>query len=246
MIYTPEVLSVLIAFLVAVAALTTTIWLIASRRGGQARTHYDLELRRAELDTYRSMLERQILDLNKRLTTSESMWDNVNHLISSSQRAQLSEPDDSELRSKNSFLISMGISTRDVEIDQKSVFLLTPFHDEESDTFRIIYDVCRESGLDVRRGDEEFVQGDLISHILRSLIKARIVIANINGRNPNVFYELGIAHALGKLTIVTSRSLADAPFDLQSQRLVVYSNDEELRDKLKSALTQTLVHEKSK
>lgn len=245
MIDFPIVLSLIAAFVATIMALMVSIFAVASRRRDRDSNQYDIHLQRAELDTYRSMLERQILDLNKRLTSSESMWDSVNHLIGSSQRSRLAEHEGTERRNVNSFLKSMGISMDNIEIDPRLVFLLTPFHEEESNTFRVISDVCRESGLEIQRGDEEYVQGDLMQHILRSLLKARIVIANINGRNPNVFYELGIAQALDKLTIVTSRSLGDTPFDLQSQRIVLYSSDDELRDRLKSALTQSLVHEKS-
>jgi hypothetical protein len=56
-----------------------------------------------------------------------------------------------------------------------------------------------------------------------SAINAAIfLIADCTGRNPNVFYEIGIAHAIGKQTILISQTIDDVPFDLRHLRIVVY------------------------
>lgn len=61
-------------------------------------------------------------------------------------------------------------------------------------------------------------------------MESRYVIANLNGRNPNVYYELGIAQAIGKPVILIAdvSSYKEIPFDLQSNRLLLYRNEGEL------------------
>ncbi len=94
------------------------------------------------------------------------------------------------------------------------------------------------------RGDEEFIRGGVLSHILKEVISASIVIANIDGRNPNVFYELGIAHALDKDVILISSSLEEVPFDLKSQRLILWRTPSELAEELNRTLTRLLLEDK--
>lgn len=53
--------------------------------------------------------------------------------------------------------------------------------------------------------------------------EAEIIIADCTGRNPNVFYEVGLAHALSKETILITRDLDDIPFDLRHLRIIAYS-----------------------
>ena len=59
---------------------------------------------------------------------------------------------------------------------------------------------------------------DVWTHILN----ARLVIADVTGRNPNVFYELGIAHTIGRAAIVITQRDEDVPFDIRSMRYIKY------------------------
>ena len=54
------------------------------------------------------------------------------------------------------------------------------------------------------------------------LTHARVVVADLTGRNPNVFYELGIAHQQVKPVIQLAQRLADVPFDVRHLRTVIY------------------------
>nr|WED67880.1 hypothetical protein PJ912_16450 [Pectobacterium colocasium] len=49
----------------------------------------------------------------------------------------------------------------------------------------------------------------------------------ISDKNPNVFYEAGIAHALGKEVILLARHIGDVPFDLRHLRIITYLNNGE-------------------
>ncbi len=53
---------------------------------------------------------------------------------------------------------------------------------------------------------------------------AKYIIADLTGRNPNVFYELGIAHALNKKSNPLTQDLTDVPFDLKHIRCIVYED----------------------
>ena len=55
---------------------------------------------------------------------------------------------------------------------------------------------------------------DIFTHIITPILQSYIIIVNINGRNPNVFYVLGICHALGKSVILISQSKKELPFDI--------------------------------
>lgn len=202
--------------------------------------HYDDEKNRTNLEMLRESYESKMYDMMDRLVRTEERWKDVNHLVLSSQKREVSsyEKHDNYL---TNFLKSHGITEKDTQVENDSVFVLTPFHSKYDRTFETISSVCREVGLRCYRGDEEHISGDLLPHTLKQICKARLVIANIDGRNPNVFYELGIAHAIDKGTILVSQSLDKIPVDLKSNRLLLFKEHAELREQLKTALTKALV-----
>ncbi len=107
--------------------------------------------------------------------------------------------------------------------DWPEVFVLMPFNVE----LKPIYENHIKqtvSGLDLRigRADDFFGAGPIMKDIWSAIHAARIVIADCTGRNPNVFYEIGLAHAIGRDTILISQSLNDVPFDLRHLRVIVY------------------------
>ena len=205
---------------------------------------YNVEKGRMELEYMREKIERQAYEINQRLEATEKRWKDVNHLIISSQSkgANIASSDFSTVK-LNEFLSENGIQASDTSIDKELVFYLTPFSKEFTEDFESVYKVCRAYGLKCLRGDEEFISGDVFPFIIKSLVKARIVIANISGRNPNVFYELGIAHALNKPTIIISRNLSDAIFDVRTKQIILYHNSAELQENLHFALAKTFAKE---
>ena len=72
------------------------------------------------------------------------------------------------------------------------------------------------------RGDDMFGSSTIMDAVLLAIRQAKIVIADLTGRNANVFYEVGIAHALGKPVLLISQSLDDMPFDLRHRRVQIY------------------------
>lgn len=104
-------------------------------------------------------------------------------------------------------------------------FVLMPFDDTFSDIYTLgIKEACKEAGTYCERVDEQIYEGGILDRIYNQISKADIVIADMTGRNPNVFYEVGYAHALGKSTILLTQKTEDIPFDLKHYPHIVYSN----------------------
>ncbi|MBI4336790.1 MAG: hypothetical protein HY683_03035 [Chloroflexi bacterium] len=80
----------------------------------------------------------------------------------------------------------------------------------------------QELGLRVVRADDIFDTRDIMQSIWDSLLTARLVVADLTGRNPNVFYEVGMADVLGKEVVLLSQTVEDVPFDLRNRRVIIY------------------------
>jgi hypothetical protein len=59
---------------------------------------------------------------------------------------------------------------------------------------------------------------------------------DFSGKNPNVFYEVGIANTLGKHVIPITQHMEDIPFDLRHHRVILYLNNKEGLDELRSKI----------
>lgn len=195
---------------------------------------------RAELSLMREELERQIYRYNDKISSDYSRWIDINHLLLKNLNNSLYT---SSENMSDVFFSYMGINVNKIVIEKDSVFLLTPFHQDFKESNEEIKNICNSIGLKCIKGDEEYIKGNILKYIVEKMMSSRIVIANINGRNPNVFYELGIAHAIGKPTILISKmeNLENVPFDLKSNQLVLYRDYKELNDKLIKLLSKILI-----
>jgi hypothetical protein len=97
---------------------------------------------------------------------------------------------------------------------------------EPYDTFyrEVIQNQAEAAGFEVFRMDEKAGPGVIFQDIQREIEQSEIVIAEITPPNPNVFYELGYAHALRKPTILLAQRDCKLPFDIQSFRVVFYND----------------------
>ena len=102
-------------------------------------------------------------------------------------------------------------------------FIVMPFSLEWSDdVHRTLSSACKSADVQPVRGDDVFTPTDILVDIWQSINGADFVIADITGRNPNVLYELGIAHTLAKPVLIISRNAADIPIDLSTRRVILY------------------------
>jgi len=109
----------------------------------------------------------------------------------------------------------------------------------------IIKPAANEAGLEALRADEIFGTGPIIKDIWDSIWKARVVVADVTDKNPNVNYELGLCHALGVPTILITKRIDDVPFDYRHRRCIVYDTqsagwESRLRVSLKKTVLSVL------
>jgi hypothetical protein len=106
--------------------------------------------------------------------------------------------------------------------------------------FGAVYDSIRQAaenvGLRCRRADDIWENAAIIQDVVALIDRSRVVICDCTGRNPNVFYEAGIAHTLGREVILITQSEHDIPFDLRHIRYIRYLNNAEGHAALKEAL----------
>lgn len=225
------------------AAMTAILFILTTYVSRFKDRKYDEEKRRIELDMMRASLEARIYRETDKLTSTSNRWSDVNHLIldSINKLDKKIEINSNQILTGNRFLESLGVNEVNKKVKNKKVFVLTPFHSRYEETYDLISKTCNKVGLNCSRGDEEFIRGGVLSHIIKEIAEASIIIANIDGRNPNVFYEMGIAHALDKDVIIVSSSVNGVPFDLSSQRLIIWKGSQELSDQLTSTLTKVLL-----
>ena len=103
------------------------------------------------------------------------------------------------------------------------VLVLMPF----SLDLQPVYDdhiskVAESLGLSIARADDFFESDSIVSDIWALIFSSRIIIADCTGRNPNVFYELGVAHSIGKKVILIAQNDNDVPFDIKHLRYLRY------------------------
>jgi hypothetical protein len=104
----------------------------------------------------------------------------------------------------------------DMWVDHPSAFVIMPFGEPwSSAVFQdLIAAGARAAGLDCVRGDMIVRVGDLGRNIWGALLRAGIIIADVSALNANVFYELGLAHALGKDTVILRQRGSAIPADI--------------------------------
>ncbi len=103
----------------------------------------------------------------------------------------------------------IGKEETQINIDPRLCFIVMPFGPEElSDVYEYFVKPSIELNCDLKceRGDDVFGSNVIMDDIQRSIEKARIVVPDLTGRNPNVFYEVGIAHALNKDVLLLSNN----------------------------------------
>ena len=131
---------------------------------------------------------------------------------------------------------------RDFMLNGGLVFALTPFGEPFDTIYRdhIRTSVERISGLTCVRADDIYGNSPIIEDIWKYTNEARIVVAELTGRNGNVFYETGVAHTVGKDVILITQSMDDVPFDLRHLRCIVYDYTPRGAQLLESNLQATI------
>ncbi len=202
---------------------------------------YNEQENKVILEDIRNSLEQKIYNLNDRMVQNEERWRDVNHLLLT--KHYVDKEDSTKALFKvnyTRFLKVNGIYENGLNIDNRLVFVLTPFNDRYYQEYMTIRGICESEGFKCYRGDENRIEGDIFPYMLRHIVQARMIIANINGRNPNVLYELGVAQAMDKSVILISKEPKDLSIDIQSQRFLIYRDSDSLGSSLKTELRKLM------
>lgn len=123
---------------------------------------------------------------------------------------------------------------------KKFVFVLMPFNSDFDDIYKLgIKNACTELEMYCERVDEQYYEGSMLERIYNQIHHADYIIADLSTKNPNVFYEVGYAHALNKKVILITQNGEDIPFDMKHYLHIIYDSNkisylkEKLQDRLK-------------
>lgn len=130
-------------------------------------------------------------------------------------------------------------------IDPLQASAMMPFSGDFAAVYETIVGAVEAIGMRCHRADNIWEHHTIIQDVVSLIDRSRIVICDLSGRNPNVFYEAGISHTLGREVILITQHANDVPFDLQHIRYIPYLNNAEGLAQLRHRLTnriQTIIH----
>lgn len=142
---------------------------------------------------------------------------------------------------------SFGFKSSQFVPQKPEAFVVMPFAEPYDTLYHVVIkQVTEQEGFNINRVDEIRGPGIIIDDIRRQIELAHVVVAEVSTHNPNVFYEVGYAHALKKPVILLARrgGERELPFDLQPYRVIFYNDsiggkeevERVLRDHLRSVL----------
>ena len=131
--------------------------------------------------------------------------------------------------------------------NDRLVSVMMPFNASFDCTYDAIKQVADYMKLDCLRADDIWDNSTFMQDIFDLIFCAKIIIVDYTGRNPNVLYETGIAHTLGKTVIPITQSLDDIPSDLGHHRALKYLPNEQGYKDLSKELHKriTVIYDKS-
>ena len=118
-----------------------------------------------------------------------------------------------------------------------------PFDQEFDEVYQVIRETVEKHSYACIRADERYLVGPIMDDVHDQIGSADLIVADLTGRKPNVFYEVGYAAALGKPVIQIAQTSSDLPFDIQHLRTFAYSTrylgDRKLARDLSEAIRAT-------
>ncbi len=150
-------------------------------------------------------------------------WESYQACMALGAFVEMVEATPSLLESTFMYIQPVHFETRSIVEDPKLAVVLMPFSpDWADDVFRSFRRAAERKEFTVWRSDLTHRDDRIMQTIWEQINKARFLVADCTGRNPNVFYELGIGHTLGKPVFICAQARDEIPFDLHAIRSVVY------------------------
>src|SRR5206468_8282273 len=125
-------------------------------------------------------------------------------------------------------------------VDDDLVSVIMPFDAGYNDLYGTLQAAAHEVGMRCQRADDIWEADTVIQDVANLIGRAKVVICDMTGRNPNVFYETGVAHTLGRDVILITQNAGDVPFDVGHIRHLRYLDNGEGRTRLQEELVRRL------
>lgn len=107
------------------------------------------------------------------------------------------------------------------------VAVMMPINGAFAGVYEAIRNAVEGAGLRCQRADDIFDEAEIMQDVFSLLYRSRAVICDFSGRNPNVFYEAGIAHTLGRDVIPLVQDIREVAFDVGHHRHITYTTSAE-------------------
>lgn len=128
------------------------------------------------------------------------------------------------------------------DVDPNLVSVMMPFGMQFNGVYQSIQLACRQAHFSCLRADNIWAESAFTQDIFNLIFRSSIVVVDFSGKNPNVMYETGIAHTLGKTVVPVTQNLDDVPSDIKHHRVLVYLNNQEGLGSLCSGLAARLIY----
>lgn len=129
----------------------------------------------------------------------------------------------------------------DIPIKENYCFVLMPFREELKEIYEDSIKIAfGQIGMICERADDIFHNSAIMEVIWTKICSAEIIVADLTGKNPNVFYEVGIAHTLGKEVVLITQNEEDVPFDLRHLKYIKYSTTKRGQNQFIEGLKMTV------
>lgn len=130
-------------------------------------------------------------------------------------------------------------SIPDSDVEDDLVAVMMPFAGFDG-VYQSIKKACSDTGLRCLRADDIWDNSSIIQDIFSLIYRAKIIIVDFSGKNPNVMYETGIAHTLGKIVVPLAQVVQDIPSDMVHHRALIYLKNGEGLQALETELAKKL------
>ena len=219
-----------------VLAMMSFIMFQMYRYNKQAEERSERKLREMALSLQREKIEQRIYSANDQLTATTFRFEEANSLIYNRRGESVSLSN--QLIEYDSFFKGVGIDLNELCIKKGQITCLMPFHKTYEYAYNHIKKACSDTGYTCLRSDTPFDPNNILKHTIELILESQIIIGVVDGRNPNVYYEIGIAHSVGKPVILISKASRDKsiPFNVRSNRFIFYKKGQDLVEQLASAL----------
>ena len=124
---------------------------------------------------------------------------------------------------------------------KKNCFVLMPFNDASKKVyFEAIRPACAQSGFESLRADELLGSFNISREIIEHIFQSEVIVADLTDWNPNVFYQLGVAHAVSNKVIMIIEEENRLPFDIANYRCIRYQQTSEGIYYLREMISESL------